>query len=147
MAITAYIENGVARERCQVDPYTIFEPAYAAQFIPAPDDCIAGWTYVNGVFAAPVPPALTQADFANATQVLIDQTAQAKSYADGVACASYVNSSNATWASQATAFVHWRDSVWTVAYTLQAAAIAGTQPMPTSVAAYLATLPAITWPS
>ena len=146
MPITAYVKDGVVLERCRVNPFDVFVPGYAAQFIPAPDDCVAGWTYVGGVFAPPAPPVVTQAQLVAATQSLIDQTAQSKGYNDGVSCASYVNSTNATWSAQATAFVHWRDSVWTAAYMLQGAVASGTQPMPTSIDAYLATLPVMVWP-
>lgn len=56
----AYIENGTVKEVARVDPFRIFQPAYAALFVPCPDDVDAGWTFDGDQWVAPVPvvPAL-----------------------------------------------------------------------------------------
>ena len=44
--------------------------------------------------------------------------------------------------NEALALIAWRDAVWSACYTAEAAIIAGTQPMPASAQAFIATLPA-----
>ncbi len=90
-------------------------------------------------------PAPTQADYAAAIQVHIDATAQSKGYADGVALASYIASTVATWQAEAAVFVPWRDAVWVSAYAQLAAVQQGTPPP--SIAQVIAGLPVIEWPS
>lgn len=95
-------------------------------------------------WAAPAP-ALTQADYAAAIQGHIDTTAKSKGYADGVALASYINSSMPSWQAEAAVFVPWRDSVWVAAYNTLGAVQQGAQP-PT-IAQLIASIPVIAWPS
>ena len=52
----AFAQNGIVTDIARVDPYTIFQPAYAAQFIDAPDDVQPGWTFDGATFTAPPPP-------------------------------------------------------------------------------------------
>lgn len=91
-------------------------------------------------------PTPTVQDYTDAIQLHIDSTAQARSYADGVALSSYVSSTHAGWAVEATAFVAWRDAVWTYALTQFSAVRTGSRPAPT-IATLLGELPTITWPS
>ena len=49
----AYAQHGIVTDIARVDPYTIFQPAYAAQFIDAPDDVQPGWTFDGATFTAP----------------------------------------------------------------------------------------------
>ena len=60
----AYIENGKVKEVARVDPFGIFQPGYAALFVPCPDEVEAGWTVNGDQWAAPVPvvPVRTRAD-------------------------------------------------------------------------------------
>jgi hypothetical protein len=90
------------------------------------------------------PPSIT--DYQDAIQSHIDATAVSKQFNDGVTLASYKASTNALWASQATAFIAWRDQVWEQAYVKMASVQAGQIPQPT-VADVVASLPAIVWPS
>ena len=55
----AYIENNVVKEVARVDPFGIFQPAYAALFVPCPDDVEAGWTFDGTTFTAPPVPEKT----------------------------------------------------------------------------------------
>ena len=55
----AYIENNVVIEVARVDPFGIFQPAYAEQFIDAPDDVAPGWLYDGTTFTAPPVPEKT----------------------------------------------------------------------------------------
>lgn len=84
-------------------------------------------------------------DYSAAIQGHVDATAQAREYADGVTLASYANSTNATWAAEAQAFISWRDAVWAYAYQELAKVQSGQRPVPT-VAQIVSELPAIVWP-
>lgn len=93
---------------------------------------------------APEPQLPTIDDYRRAIQAHIDATARQYSYDSGVTCASYVNSTNAAWAGEATAFVAWRDTVWAYAYAELAKVQAGEREQPT-VETILSELPAMTW--
>lgn len=91
-------------------------------------------------------PPLTQADFAAAIQSHVDTVAKSKGYADGVALASYITSTNPAWQAEAAAFVPWRDAVWLYAYTQLELVQSAQRPKPT-IAELIAELPAVEWPS
>lgn len=55
----AIAQNGIVTDIARVDPFTIFQPAYAAQFIDAPDDVAPGWLYDGTTFTAPPVPEKT----------------------------------------------------------------------------------------
>ncbi len=78
-------------------------------------------------------------------QELIDSTAQQKSYADGVAVVSYVNSSVSAWKAQADAFTAWRDNVWNYAYQQLALFQSGERPI-IPIEEFMQELPAMQWP-
>jgi hypothetical protein len=101
----------------------------------------------NGsALSVPPPPAPTQADYENAIEAFIDQTAQSKQYADGMSLASYVASTVPAWAAQATTFVAWRDAAWSYAYG-QTRTCPSRHPHTTAKRrANPAGLPTITWP-
>jgi len=91
-------------------------------------------------------PVLTIDDYRLAIQAHIDATAGQRSYDSGLTCASYVGSTNPAWAAEASAFVAWRDAVWTYAYAELAKVEGGQRPQPT-VETILAELPALVWPA
>lgn len=117
-------------------------------FTIGPDGGEIGWQWNGEIYAAPAPVAraLTVTDFADAIQGLVDATARSRGYADGVTLASYKDSTVAAWASEATAFIAWRDLVWLSAYVLLGEANRGELENPT-IDSILAKLPAITWPT
>lgn len=51
-----YLENSVVTDIARVDPYTIFYPNYASQFIEAPDEVTFGWLLVDGTWTPPPAP-------------------------------------------------------------------------------------------
>ena len=55
----AFAQNGIVTDISRVDPYTIFQPDYAAQFVDAPDDVQPGWLYDGATFTAPPVPEKT----------------------------------------------------------------------------------------
>jgi hypothetical protein len=103
------------------------------------------WEAEGNTIEPYVPPPPTQQEYANAIQAHVDATARARDYMDGVSLASYVASTNPTWAAEAAAFVSWRDIVWAYAYEQLDAVENGLREQPT-VAGLVAELPAITWP-
>lgn len=105
------------------------------------DEIIAAGTSVEPF----EPPPPTEAEYAGAIQVHIDNTARTRGYADGVACASYITSTMPSWQAEAAAFVPWRDSVWLSAYTIMGQVQAGQRSSPT-IQDLIAELPVITWP-
>ncbi len=123
-----------------------YHPDFVARVIDIPDDVTSGfWQTATGWSRhAPVaPPAVD--DFAAAVQVHIDSAARSKGYGDGFALSTYVNSTLPQWASEATAFVAWRDAVWIYAYA-ELAKVQGGQRAKPAIAELLAELPAIDWP-
>lgn len=90
-------------------------------------------------------PVVSADDYADAIEAHADAVARSRQYRDADRLASYINSSNAAWAAEASAFVAWRDAVWTHAMTLLASAHGGQVPPPT-IEAVVAGLPEIVWP-
>lgn len=55
-----YVTNGVVTDQCQVDPATVLNPTYAAEFIEAEDEVTFGWIYADGKFSPPPGPSPQQ---------------------------------------------------------------------------------------
>ena len=51
-----FIKDGAVADVARVDPFGIFQEAYAAQFIEAPDEVEGGWLYDGETFTEPPPP-------------------------------------------------------------------------------------------
>lgn len=109
-------------------------------------DVVTAWIAAGNTPTPYETPAPTQAAYAAAVQTHIDAAAQSKGYADGVALASYTASNVPAWASEAQAFVLWRDAVWMYSYQQLAAVKSGDRQAPT-VAAFILELPLVPWPS
>lgn len=113
----------------------------------------AGQVITSGENGAPVladPPAPTPqqllASMTAAIDAHVDDVARSRSYSGAVSLASYVASTNATWAAEAQAFVAWRDAVWSFALAELARVEAG-EIQPPALADLIASLPVITWPA
>jgi hypothetical protein len=74
----------------------------------------------------------------------VDSVARQQQYNDAVSCASYVNSSNATWKAQAETFIAWRDSVYAYVIAQEALMQNGARTIPT-FAEFQTELPVIVW--
>lgn len=94
-------------------------------------------------YVAPTSP--TVSDYEEAIQAHVDEAARSKLFRDGVTLASYTTSTNPQWASEAQAFVAWRDAVWAYAYQELARVQGGERTQP-SIAEIVAELPLISWP-
>lgn len=92
-----------------------------------------------------IPPTSPLEDYENAIQSLVDRTARERLFRDGVTLASYAASTNTQWASEAAAFIAWRDEVWAYAYSELEKVTAGER-SPPSVDQVLSELPSIQWP-
>jgi hypothetical protein len=130
-------------------------PEYASDTIELPDDWAEpdrtyrnAWVLANGqIVVDPVKQAaLMLPMFEVAIQKHIDATARGKGYGDGVALSGYATSTIPAWASEAQAFISWRDAVWIYAYTELAKVQGGQRSIPT-IADLITELPQITWPS
>lgn len=84
-------------------------------------------------------------DYRAAIQAMIDAKASERQYDSGAALASYVNSTIEQWASEAQAFVAWRDAVWLYALAELDKVQKGERDQP-SVDDFLAELPEFEWP-
>ena len=79
--------------------------------------------------------------FSAEIQKHLDDKARAKGYDSILSACSYANSTVATFKAEATAFLKWRDDVWSFASDFLAKVEAGTQKPPASVQEFLALLP------
>lgn len=100
---------------------------------------------INNAVEAGLPNAEPNiVDYEAAIQTLVDTTATARRFRDGVTMASYVASTNQQWADEAQAFVAWRDAVWAYAYSELDKVMTGQRPQPT-VEDFLAEIEPIDW--
>lgn len=82
--------------------------------------------------------AATLAQLTASIDAHVEAQAQALGYNSAAHIAGYATSTVAAWATEAQAFVQWRDAVWTTAYGLQAQhESAGTVPTEAEVLAAL----------
>lgn len=86
-----------------------------------------------------------QTAFQRALEAHVEAVAAQRSYSSAVSLASYVASTVPLWKAEAEAFVAWRDQVWAYALAELAKAVEGKRSVP-ALAAFIAELPAITWP-
>ena len=93
--------------------------------------------------SAPPTPTTAQiiAEFEAAVQGYLDNFAQTWNYESILSAASYASSTVTQFKNEALALIAWRDAVWSACYAAEAAIKAGTQAMPVSTAAFIATLP------
>lgn len=91
-------------------------------------------------------PGLSQVDvYRFEIQAMIDAKASERQYDSGATLASYVNSTIEKWATEAKAFVAWRDAVWLYALAELDKVEKGERDQP-SVADFLDELLAFEWP-
>jgi hypothetical protein len=55
-----YLTNNIVTDQAQIDPFKVFFPDYASQFIEAPDEVTFDWKLENGEWVAPPPPDYTE---------------------------------------------------------------------------------------
>jgi HSP90 family molecular chaperone len=85
-------------------------------------------------------------EYTEALELKVNQTAAEKTYSSGISCASYVASTNAQWASEAQAFVAWRDAVYAYALTILNQVQSG-EIQDLSLEDFISSLPQMVWPT
>jgi hypothetical protein len=83
--------------------------------------------------------------YQSALNEFINNKASERQYDNAMAISSYVNSTNAQWASEANAFIAWRDAVYLLAIDTLNKVQSGEMPQPT-IDDFLSQLPEIEWP-
>ena len=126
-----------------------FEVSPTMIWVDCPDNCVPGWTYIDGVLAAPAQSEPNQQEIINSytesIQEFIDGVAMEKSYKSSLNCASYANCTVPQWKSEADSFIAWRDAVWL--YSIGELAKFQTNERPLiPVQQFIQELPAIQWP-
>ena len=124
MTVQCLVKDGVVVNRVNVGPDWTPPSGFAL----VPGDGNIGDLWSDGVFTTPVRVP-TAENYEAAIQAKIDAVAQAKSYRDGFALATYATST--VFGADAQAFIPWRDQVWTYAYAQLAAVLAGQRTQPT----------------
>lgn len=79
-------------------------------------------------------------------QERLDAFAQAKGYDTLLSCTSYKDSTVIQFSTEASIAIALRDQVWGALYTYFENVLAGTQPVPATIADIEAALPSFTWP-
>lgn len=106
-----------------------------------------GYTLTTSIPAPdPEPGPPTIDDYKNAIVSMLDAKAQERRYENSTTIATYVNSTIPAWSAEATAYVAWRDDVWSYTYTELEKVMGGLRPQPT-VEDFLTELPAMVWPA
>lgn len=145
MTTKAFAQNGIVTDIARVDPFTIFQPAYAAQFIDAPDDVQPGWLYDGTTFTVAEASHPTLADFDVALTTHLDVTAQTRRYDNRITCAVRAGYPG-PFQAEGKAFASWMDTCNALAYQIQAEVLAGTRPAPSTVSEFLSEMPEMVWP-
>lgn len=50
-----FLSNNIVTDQCEPNPYSVFFPEYASQFIEASDEVTFGWSLINDQWIAPAP--------------------------------------------------------------------------------------------
>ena len=129
---------------------TTFEVADPLFWVDCPDDCVPGWTYIDGVIAPPVitPPDVEQIlnDYKYGIQAYLNEVAAQRQYESSLYCISYLNSTIDAWRNEALAFLEWRDAVWTYVLGELPKFLNGDRPL-IPLADFITEFPVIVWPS
>ena len=83
-------------------------------------------------------------EYKDIVKMHIEHKSHEKNYDNSMSCASYANSTNETWAAEASAFIAWRDSMWDYAIAIQEQAQQGGE-VPTREQ-FVSGFPSIVWP-
>lgn len=129
---------------------TTFEVAPELFWVDCPDNCVPGWTYIDGVLAPPVitPPDMQQImnDYAAGIQAFLNNVAILRGYENSLYCVSYINSTITKWHDEAQAFISWRDQVWIYVEQELPKFQSGERPL-IPLDQFVTEFPEITWPS
>jgi len=111
---------------------------FVLEDIPAPPQAPA---------AAPPTPQQIQASITAEVQARLDAFARQREYDGIISLCSYAGDPDATLKAEGTLGMTKRSQTWAKMKQIRAAVLAGTRPMPTSIADIEAELPALNWPA
>lgn len=92
-----------------------------------------------------VKPPITVSEMASAVQSHLDSTVKVKGYDSILSCASYVSSTNVTFASESAKVIVWRDAVWSYCYSELSKVQSGLRAIPDTTDAFILELPTLVW--
>ncbi|WP_051320401.1 hypothetical protein [Cupriavidus sp. amp6] len=145
MTTKARIEQGRVVELMTAEPFPGFHPSLV--WVDASGDVEVGWTYMNGQFTPPKPPAPESiADaYIGALQQVMDSTARSRGYDDIKSAITYLQSSIPKFAAEANSMCAWRDAVWRYGLNEIAYVQSAFKPLP-SLEEFVSAMPSIEWP-
>jgi hypothetical protein len=109
----AYLENNTVGELVGNDPFQLFQPPYAEQFIEVPEEVQIGWYFDGYAWNAPfVPMIKTQADLEGEIQRQLNAFAQEKDFDSIEDACNWINSTVDEWASESRRAIEVRDIAW-----------------------------------
>jgi hypothetical protein len=97
-------------------------------------------------YVPPAPPVPTLEDFDSTLTAHLDSTAQQRRYDNRITCMVRAGFPG-PFQAEGVAFATWCDTCNAFAYNFMAEVQAGTQPMPSSPAEFVAMLPVMVWPA
>jgi hypothetical protein len=117
-----------------------------------PDDVEVGWVkQTDGTFAPAVPPSPTPeqiiASLTAQIQKRLDDFAKTRNYDGILSACTYATSTVPKFATEGQYCVQARDATWATGYALMDEVLAGTRPVPSSIADIESELPALAWPT
>ncbi len=101
------------------------------------------WCEDGNTPAPYAPPALTNNDFVTATQSRLDALAVSWNYDSMLSLVTYLDSLIPRFKAEATVGRDFRDATWSAVVQIQTDVMGGILPMPATIDAYLALLPAV----
>ena len=129
---------------------TTFEVAPELFWVDCPNDCVPGWTYIDGVLAPPVitPPEIPQIlnEYNVEIQAYLNQVALERGYESALYCLSYLDSTIPAWSEEALTFLKWRDAVWVYVLGELPKFVNGDRPL-IPLVDFIKEFPVIVWPS
>jgi hypothetical protein len=117
-----------------------------------PDDVEVGWVkQTDGTFAPAVPPSPTPeqiiASLTAQIQARLDDFAKTRNYDGILSACTYATSTVPKFATEGQYCVQARDATWAAGYALMDEVLAGSRPVPSSIADIESELPALAWPT
>jgi hypothetical protein len=104
----------------------------------------------GGTITPPEPPPITPDEiikmFTDAIQLRLDTFARTRNYDSILSACTYATSTVPKFAAEGQYCVEARDATWSAAYAILDEVLAGTRPMPESIADIDADLPVLAWP-